>query len=87
MKVEVLPGISLAANKQTTKNFGMSRPGDNKGTKNFKAKLTENDVTRIYQNKKLTQQQLAKKYHVSQSTINHIKRGRTWSWLTSKLDR
>ena len=61
----------------------MSKPGRNRGTKNFRNKLTEKDVEFIFTNTNLTQQKLAQKYGVSQSTINHIKKGRTWGWLTS----
>ncbi len=64
----------------------MSKPGDNRGEKNIKSKLTEADVKAIYLCKDKTQHQLAEIYHVQQSTINHIKKGRTWKWLTAKLD-
>lgn len=63
----------------------MSKPGQNKGEKNFKAKLTEADVCAIFLDDSHTQEQLAAKYNVTQSTINHIKKGRTWAWLTKKL--
>lgn len=63
----------------------MSKPGENRGEKNFKAKLSRDDVIAIFTDKTKTQQQLAEQYDVTQSTINHIKTGRTWSWLTSKL--
>lgn len=60
----------------------MSKPGSNRGTKNFKNKLTEQDVLEIFSDTKATQQELAERYGVSQSTINHIKKSRTWAWLT-----
>jgi hypothetical protein len=60
----------------------MSRPGHNKGINNIKAKLSEADVIAIFLNKGKTQQALANQYNVTQSTITHIKTGRTWSWLT-----
>ena len=63
----------------------MSRPGQNRGTKNVKAKLSEKDVTAIFLNTDKSVKALATHYDVTQSTINHIKSGRTWSWLTSKL--
>ena len=63
----------------------MSRPGQNRGAKNFKAKLKNEDVTFIYLSEDKTQQELAAKFGVTQSTINHIKTGRTWSWLTKNL--
>lgn len=62
-----------------------SSPGNNKGTNNFKNKLSEDDVKFIYLNEDMTQQQLADRFGVKQSTINHIKNNRTWVWLTSKL--
>ncbi len=64
----------------------MSRPGQNKGIKNIKAKLSEAAVAAIFLNTEKTKKELARKYRVTQSTINHIKAGRTWSWLTSKLE-
>jgi hypothetical protein len=60
----------------------MSKPGQNKGTLNFKNRLSEQDVLAIHRDKESTQEQLALRYEVSQSTISHIKNGRTWSWLT-----
>ncbi len=65
----------------------MSRPGQNKGIKNIKAKLSEADVKAIFVSRKKTQQALALQYNVTQSTINHIKTGRTWSWLTKTLKK
>jgi len=63
----------------------MSRPGQNRGTKNVKAKLSESDVASIFLNTDKSVKALALQYDVTQSTINHIKSGRTWSWLTKKL--
>jgi len=63
----------------------MSKPGNNQGEKNFKSKLTEQDVEYIFLCEGMTQQALAELYSVNQSTINHIKKQRTWKWLTSKL--
>ena len=62
----------------------MSKPGRNRGEKNFRNKLTQQQVLAIFNEIKLTQQELADRFHVSQSAINHIRKGRTWSWLTSK---
>lgn len=53
-----------------------------KGTGNIRNRLAEDDVLSIYHNQDDTQNQLARKYGVSQSTINHILKGRTWVWLT-----
>lgn len=63
----------------------MSKPGDNKGVNNVKNKLSEDDVIAIFANTSMTQHLLANKYSVSQGTINHIKKGRTWGWLTKDL--
>lgn len=59
-----------------------SRPGQNKGTLNFKNRLSEKDVITIFKDRKTTQEKLAERYSVSQSTISHIQNGRTWAWLT-----
>ena len=53
-----------------------------KGVDNIRNRLTEDDVLAIYNDQDKTQHQLAREYNVSQSTINHIRRGRTWVWLT-----
>lgn len=63
----------------------MSKPGDNKGVSNVKNKLSEEDVIFIFRNTTMTQHALADKFSVSQGTINHIKKGRTWAWLTKDL--
>lgn len=60
----------------------MSVPGRNRGESNFKSKLSERDVLEIYHDSTSTQTALAAKFDVSQATINHIKKGRTWRWLT-----
>lgn len=53
-----------------------------KGTDNIRNRLTEESVIEIYNDDITTQHALARKHGVSQSTINHIKKGRTWGWLT-----
>lgn len=63
----------------------MSRPGQNRGIKNVKAKLSEADVIAIYKNTEKSKRALAEQYGVTQSTINHIKSGRTWKWLTKTV--
>ena len=65
----------------------MSRPGQNKGIKNIKAKLSEADVAAVFLNTDKSKKELACQYRVTQSTINHIKAGRTWAWLTKTLDK
>jgi DNA-binding XRE family transcriptional regulator len=64
----------------------MSRPGQNKGIKNIKAKLSEQNVIDIFQCTGKTQESLASHYGVTQATINHIRKGRTWAWLTKTLE-
>lgn len=49
----------------------------NKGTQNFKSKLTEDDVVDIITNG-LTQKENADKYDVSQSLISRIRRRQLW---------
>ncbi len=61
------------------------RPGQNKGIKNVKAKLSEANVAAIFLDTVKSTKALALCYGVTQSTINHIKAGRTWSWMTNKL--
>jgi hypothetical protein len=63
------------------------RPGQNKGIKNVKAKLSEANVTAIFLDTIKSTKALALHYGVTQSTINHIKAGRTWSWLTKALGK
>ena len=63
----------------------MSVPGRNRGEDNFRNKLTQDEVVTIFLCTDVKQQELAKRYNVSQSTINHIKSGRTWAWLTRKV--
>ena len=53
-----------------------------RGTDNVRSKLSEEDVLAIYEDVEHTQHWLAEKYGVSQSTINHIRKGRSWRWLT-----
>lgn len=59
---------------------------NHKGRNNPSAVLVENDVKEIKRNENNeTQEELAKKYGVTQSTVSHIKTGRTWSYLDDKL--
>lgn len=53
-----------------------------KGTDNIRNRLTEEEVMEIYRDQDSTQHALARRFGVSQSTINHIRKGRTWRWLT-----
>lgn len=62
-------------------------PFRNKGTSNFRNKLTEEEVKDIFLAADRTQSELASQYGVSQGTISHIKNRITWSWLTEKLVR
>lgn len=53
-----------------------------KGTKNIRNRLTEEDVLVIYNSDGVSQTELGLKYGISQSAVNHILKGRTWQWLT-----
>lgn len=58
-----------------------------KGEKNFKARLSEEDVRWIYENPRgLTQYQLAVIYAITQPAVCHIRTGRTWRHVTEKID-
>lgn len=46
--------------------------------------LTEDDVKRIWFDTR-TQKAIASEYGVSPGTIGHIRQGKSWGWLTSKL--
>lgn len=45
------------------------------------AKLNENDVIYILNNKELSSDELAKKFNVSSRTIRNVKNGKTWKQL------
>lgn len=51
------------------------------GSKCSWAKLNENDVIYILNNKKIPSVELAKKFNVSSHTIRNIKNGKTWKQL------
>jgi len=57
-----------------------------RGTGNIRNRLSEEDVLEIYNDHEHTQHIMAKKYGVSQSAINHIRKGKTWSWLTKHME-
>lgn len=56
------------------------------GEKNFKNKLSEQDVMFIFSTVNYTQKELANKFGVTQGTISHIRKGKTWGWLTYNSD-
>lgn len=56
----------------------------NAGTRNFKSKLTEDDVRDIRSNR-LTQKQNAEKYSVSQSLVSRVRRGKLWRHLSGEI--
>lgn len=62
-------------------------PFQNKGTNNFRNKLTEEEVKDIFLAADRTQSELASQYGVSQGTISHIRNRITWGWLTENLLR
>lgn len=55
------------------------------GTKNKSNKLSEDAVRNIYLSN-LSYYKLSKLYNVSRVNIFLIKKGKTWKWLTSKLN-
>lgn len=55
-----------------------------RGEKHGNVKLTKDKVIEIrilYESKEFTENELAKKYRVTRSAINHILRRTRWSWL------
>lgn len=69
--------LHLAAGTQTEINEHMRKFGHNQGTKNPHAKLTEADVQAI-RTSTLSNQELAKKYGISDSRVRGVKRGEGW---------
>lgn len=55
------------------------------GTKNKSNKLSEDAVRNIYLSN-LSSYKLSKLYNISRANIILIKKGKTWKWLTSKLN-
>jgi hypothetical protein len=53
------------------------------GPRNHNAKLTEADVRMIRAQRNRTQTELAAEYGVSQLTISHVLKGKTWGWVTN----
>lgn len=61
---------------------------DIKGEKNGFSKLTEKEVYEILElalSHKMTQQEIANKYHVSFATVKSIRSGRNWSSFTKSI--
>jgi len=56
------------------------------GEKHWSTSLSDSDVLYIFKSKK-DSKFLAKKYGVHRDTINNIKSGRTWSWITMNKPR
>jgi 5-methylcytosine-specific restriction endonuclease McrA len=56
---------------------------DQKGEKNYKAKLKDKDIPNIHKllAKEVSQKIIAKKYNVSSSTISYINKGNTWKHI------
>ena len=70
-------------------NFKDDHKRDTAGEKNGRAKLREQDVLQIIDlllEKKLSQAEIARKFSISTSTINNIKKKRTWTHLTKDLE-
>lgn len=56
---------------------------DNRGEKNHKAKLTEEDVRSIRSLRgRESQREIARRFRVDQSTVCYIQTGKDWNWLT-----
>jgi predicted transcriptional regulator len=53
----------------------------NQGIRNFKSKLTDNDVVEILSSN-LSQKALALRYLVTQSLISRIKNGKLWKHIS-----
>jgi hypothetical protein len=54
-----------------------------KGEQHGNHKLTEQEVLEIY-NTIGSDKEIAKKYSIHYMNVHHIKKGETWSWLTSR---
>lgn len=55
------------------------------GSKNSMAKLTEANVLEIFASSDKKSKELALMYNVDQQSINDIRAGRRWGWLTGKV--
>ena len=75
-----------AIKKHSERITGNTWASVNKGEKNHYHKLTESEVIKIYISSR-TYRILALQFNVSKSTIQHIKNGYTWWWLTGEEQR
>jgi hypothetical protein len=57
------------------------------GTKHHASRLTEADVRFVWDNPGMSQSELGRLLKVCGGTIGAVRRGSTWRWLTSVLDR
>lgn len=64
------------------------RLADRRGEANGQSKLTEDDVLGVRAARAAgeTEVSIARRYHVSQTTISHIVRGKKWAHLRSQLE-
>jgi hypothetical protein len=80
-------------NNNTAANLVWATPSENnahkiahgtivRGSKAWASKLTEREVLSIVSDRGLSLRRAAKAYGVSRRTIQEIRLGRTWSWLT-----
>ena len=70
-------------------NFVPDYKRDTKGDKNGRSKLTEQQVLEIIDlllAKEKSQAEIARLYSISTSTINNIKKKRTWTHLTQGVE-
>lgn len=77
--------------KENMKHAYANNLNSNKGEKNPKAKLTNSDVENIWKNfidsKNLRDSDIAAHFGVSDTTINNIRIGRTWSDFYEKYSK
>ena len=69
---------------QDNMNDMVSRGRSKKGERHWNHKLTEDQISEILKNREtreVTQRSLARKFGVSESTITHVIKGRTWREL------
>lgn len=79
-RIENLEWCTGSENVQHAFNIGLKK--GMKGSKHPKANITEEQAKSIkYGHKGLNQLQIAKIYNISNVTVSHIRRGRTWTHI------
>lgn len=77
------PKHLILGTHQDNVNDRVKRDRSAKGRKNGRSKLTERQVIAIYNNKKNTRTELARKYSVDRQAIRKIQIGETWRCVTA----